>query len=344
MIVSFRSIGCCFLAGLMLCAVMSIRPVKSDVIVPYEWIVPGAYARYTGGAPQLFFPNHTSIFWNSRDDVDETFLEWTVVGRVGDSVQLNVTFFVEGTAWVWYTESVPDGKVNIMDIATAAKAYGKQTYEWGYDYNADVIEDGKVDIMDIATVAKAYGASPDDPDWNSKADIAPEKDNGSFRHVVHHRNLLLEIDVYSRDTFFNGESWGKTCFWAEPYADIGDEVVLYGLPPEEIVGTVERIWDVPSDIDYHGISVMYEVVALHVDPFCPFYPVFDWNTGMATQIYFQGSEPVNPDGDFNIHFPNGTVYKITRFASTPLGTELNIGQIEHYVGLNSTNIQLGPPP
>jgi len=321
-------------------------PAGSDVIVPYEWLVPGAYAHYHGIGGILFYPNHTEVDWFS--DGLNVFLEWTVVNRTGDVVRLNLTYFAEGTAWLFYYRSVPDGKVDIRDVAMAARAYGKQAYEWGYTYNADVAgsEDGadyKIDIRDIAFVTKAYGSTPDDPDWNSKADIAPEEWKLGGGHVRHHKNLFLDIDVFSRETFLDGKSLGKTCFWADPYADIGDEVLLYTMTPGEIIGTVIGLRDMTSK-GWPGVTC-YDVRALQIDPFFYFWPRFDWDTGMAMRIFLQGSQPVNPDvpHEYNIG-PNRTTYLIYRYASIPLGTELNIGiGIEEELMLKSTNVQIGPP-
>jgi len=322
---------------LLLSTHLLIMSARSDVIIPYEWIVPGAYAKYIGGTPEfLFYPNHTWVVFHDG----EAFLEWTVLERVGDSVLLNLTFFVNSThAETWFTESVPDGKVNILDIATVAKVFGTEIYEWEFDPNADVTEDQKVDIMDIATVAKAYGTIHGDPKYDSKADVAPEELRW-YRDIrwVHHKNLLLDIDVYSRETFLDGKPLGKTCFWADPYVDINDTVVLYGLPPDEIIGTVTgfmdmTLWFLP------GVTG-YTVWAFQIDPFLRLYPYFDWDTGMAIRVELQGSQPADPDCDYT-----WDDIPVTRFASTPLGTELNLGAqfITFDADLISTNVQLGPP-
>ena len=61
--------------------------------------------------------------------------------------------------WSW--ASMPDvnrdGKVDILDIATVAKAYGTEPGHERWDPISDLNNDGKVDILDIATVAKDYG-------------------------------------------------------------------------------------------------------------------------------------------------------------------------------------------
>jgi hypothetical protein len=38
----------------------------------------------------------------------------------------------------------------------------------------DVNHDGKVDILDLALVAKAFGSKPGDPNWNPDADVYPD--------------------------------------------------------------------------------------------------------------------------------------------------------------------------
>jgi len=330
---------------LLLSTHLLVIPTRSDVIVPFEWLVPGAYAHYHGIGGILFYPNHTEVSWMPEGLND--FLEWTVLNRTDDVVRLNLTYFVEGNTMLQYYKSVPDGKVDILDIALAAKAYGKQAYQWGYTYNADVAgsEDGadyKIDILDIAFVAKAYGTTPDDPNWNSKADIAPEKWTWGGGHMRHHKNLFLDIDVFSRETFLDGKPLGKTCFWADPYADIDDEVVLYTMTPDEIVGTVIDIGDT-AWLGWPGVTC-YDVMAFQIDPFIRFIPYFDWDTGMAMAIFFQGSQPVNPDVPHEYHCKNGTIRLIYRYASIPLGTELNIGiGIEETLYLKSTNVQIGPP-
>ena len=327
---------------LLLSTHLLIMSTRSDVIVPYEWIVPGAYAKYIGGSFSLFYPNYTLIDFSPEGI--EAFLEWTVLERVGDSVLLNLTFFVNGTGNIVYTESVPDGKVDILDIATVAKAFGTEAYEWEFDPNADVTEDQKVDIIDIFTVARAYGTTQGDPKYNPNADIAPEEVRW-FRGIrwVHHKNLLLDIDVYSRETFLDGKPLGKTCFWAEPYADINDTVVLYGLPPDEIIGTVTGFKDMTPWL-LPGVTG-YTVRAFQIDPFIDCYQYFDWDTGMAISVSLQGSQPANPDCEYTVTLLNGTEYNVTSFVSIPLGTELNIGSEFSWFGpdLISTNVQLGPP-
>jgi len=329
---------------LLLSTSLLIMPAGSDIIVPYEWIVLGAYAKYEGwSSPILFFPNHTEV---TLTIVDEAFLEWTVANRMGDVARLNLTFHVEGKGLAIYVESVPDGKADMKDVGLAAKAFGRKPYEWDFNLNADITgpegtPDQKVDMRDVSLVAKAFGSYPGHENWNPLADIAPQESKTSSASIVLHKNLLLDIDVYSRDTFLDGKPLGKTCFWAEPYSDLGDKVVLYGLPPEEIKGTVEYFKDMESR-GWPGVTA-YGVLAFQIDPFCGLLPYFDWDTGMAMEIWLQGSQPVDPNDPHIVGFPNGTEYEVYRYAAAPIATELNVGLIEYKLRLQSTNVQLGPP-
>jgi hypothetical protein len=61
------------------------------------------------------------------------------------------------------TPGVPDGKVDIRDLALAAKAYGSHSGDPKWNPNADLtgattgLPDNKVDIRDLAVAAKNYG-------------------------------------------------------------------------------------------------------------------------------------------------------------------------------------------
>jgi hypothetical protein len=56
-----------------------------------------------------------------------------------------------------------DGVVNILDISTAAKAFGSHSTNPRWNPNADVNNDGFVNILDIATVARNFGKTADYP-------------------------------------------------------------------------------------------------------------------------------------------------------------------------------------
>lgn len=52
-----------------------------------------------------------------------------------------------------------DGKVDIKDLAIAAKAFGSYVGSPTYNPDADVNQDGVVDIRDLAIIAKNFGKS-----------------------------------------------------------------------------------------------------------------------------------------------------------------------------------------
>jgi hypothetical protein len=52
---------------------------------------------------------------------------------------------------------MPDGKVDISDIAQVAIRFGKYAEDLGYHAVCDIYYDGKIDIADIAIVAIQFG-------------------------------------------------------------------------------------------------------------------------------------------------------------------------------------------
>jgi hypothetical protein len=75
-------------------------PVRSEIIHPYDWVKVGAYAKYiyaSGLMLAVKFPNDTRL---SFDVLYSAVLEWAVVEKQGDTVGLNVTLFINGTAYI----------------------------------------------------------------------------------------------------------------------------------------------------------------------------------------------------------------------------------------------------
>jgi hypothetical protein len=71
---------------------------------------------------------------------------------------------------------VPAGTYQIIAIATTVP--GETNTDNNAEHTViietilgDVTGEGKVDILDIATIAKAYGAYPGHPKWNGNADL-----------------------------------------------------------------------------------------------------------------------------------------------------------------------------
>lgn len=74
---------------------------------------------------------------------------WITVAMIGDITGL--------------TTGIPDGKVDIRDLAVLAKSFGAYWWDPNYNINYDLtgfqlgVPDGKIDIKDLALVAKNYG-------------------------------------------------------------------------------------------------------------------------------------------------------------------------------------------
>ncbi len=60
-------------------------------------------------------------------------------------------------SWLKNAVPTPDGKVDIKDIAVAAKAFGTIPGQPAWNVVADVNKDYKIDIKDIAGIAKQFG-------------------------------------------------------------------------------------------------------------------------------------------------------------------------------------------
>lgn len=50
-----------------------------------------------------------------------------------------------------------DRRVDIIDVAIAARAFGSKQGDDGWNASADVQEDGTIDILDLSIIAKSYG-------------------------------------------------------------------------------------------------------------------------------------------------------------------------------------------
>jgi hypothetical protein len=79
--------------------------------------------------------------------------------------------------FTWDTETSPKGNYTMsatasMIVGETDTADNEYTDGWVWAYSlGDINGDGKVDILDIAQVAKAFGSKPGDPNWDPNADI-----------------------------------------------------------------------------------------------------------------------------------------------------------------------------
>jgi parallel beta-helix repeat protein len=111
---------------------------KDSVILNFIWNTAGfAKANYTVTAIVDQVSGET-------DTGDNTLVGGSItVARIGDITGI--------------TPFVPDGKVDIRDIALVASSFGSTPGDLRWNANCDVNNDGKVDIRDIAIVAKHFG-------------------------------------------------------------------------------------------------------------------------------------------------------------------------------------------
>ncbi len=88
--------------SLIVVSVLILPAVHSMTVVhPYDWVEVGAYMRYyspNAEVPEIFLPNGTGTnLWK----VYSVVLEWTVVGRTGNQIRLNVTFEALGRSYIY---------------------------------------------------------------------------------------------------------------------------------------------------------------------------------------------------------------------------------------------------
>lgn len=121
---------------------ISLNPGTSTLLA-FIWNTMGyPKGNYTISAIAETVPGEANTTNNTFTD------NWVIVAMVGD---------VSGPA------GVPDGKVDIRDLAAMAKVFGVNYPDPRYNPNYDItgptpgVADGKIDIRDLATAAKNFG-------------------------------------------------------------------------------------------------------------------------------------------------------------------------------------------
>jgi PKD repeat protein len=104
-----------------------------DLTFQTQGVPKGKYT-LTGYAPPL--PNETDTADNTINSV------WIIISIIGDLTG---------------PEGVPDGKVDIRDIAFLARLFGLNLSDPRFNANCDFNSDGKLDIVDLAVIAREYG-------------------------------------------------------------------------------------------------------------------------------------------------------------------------------------------
>jgi len=185
----------------------------------------------------------------------------------------------------------------------------------------------------------------------------PELGDGKRFTMTYHKTVFVDVDIYSREGFVDGEPIGKTCFWADPYAEEGDKVIL-STDPDFLEGEVR--W-VMIDEFIPGKDVkMYRVPGQNCDPNAHVglnaNYIFSWYTGVCWQITILGPPyeiPTYLIGNIISHYENGTSYSVLRCAGTKLGEHIGLAPAinnKFWGDFNGTNIDMaletspGQPP
>jgi len=162
--------------------------------------------------------------------------------------------------------------------------------------------------------------------------------------VNYTRTLFINADLYTRESTVDGESIGKTFFWAEPYQEVGDNVTLV-TNPDLWIGNVGRV--LTGDLFGLNQTIKHTSVGVRQDdPDAKVDGVFSFSywTGACLYLTLIGAPWIVPPelyGNFPGRYENGTEYNVTRFAGMKVGELLGVAPEQDFpIGLNETNIDL----
>lgn len=99
--------------------------------------------------------------WPPNKPMVENVTIWAEADVVAGEVDTSDNIYIDGTVTImWWPPDVNgDGKIDIRDIASVAKAFGSSPGDPRWDPILDFNSDGKIDIRDIATSAVHFGAT-----------------------------------------------------------------------------------------------------------------------------------------------------------------------------------------
>lgn len=108
---------------LLLVGPLVIVPTRAEVVHPYDWVKVGAYAEYMYSyGLTVKFPNNTRLWFDERRSPVTVVLEWMILKKEGDTVRLNVTLFVNGSAYI-----LPPG-VSVFEAEYRSITYHKTLF------------------------------------------------------------------------------------------------------------------------------------------------------------------------------------------------------------------------
>jgi len=163
-------------------------------------------------------------------------------------------------------------------------------------------------------------------------------------NITYYKALLVDADLYTRESFIENEAIGKTCFWAEPYREKDESVTLF-TSPDVLAGKVMQI-RADSFPGFEQAIKYYTVGLIQHDPNARAFGLyfFSYYTSVClfqTLIPDEWIVPLELYGNFVDRYENGTEYNVTRNAGTKLGKYLGLyGTAEVQMPLAATNIDL----
>jgi len=166
-----------------------------------------------------------------------------------------------------------------------------------------------------------------------------------YENITYCKTFLVDVDLYTRESYIENESIGKTCFWAEPYREVGENVTLF-TDPDLLVGNIIQV-RTDKSIPAVEQETKYSIAGLiqpdpNANAFGPY--VFSYYTGVCIfQTLIPDEYVVPPElyGNIINRYLNGTEFNITRCAGTKLGKHLGLhGTQEAQMPLAATNIDL----
>jgi hypothetical protein len=174
----------------------------------------------------------------------------------------------------------------------------------------------------------------------------PDTEREAKIEWTYDKTILVDVDIYTRESFVDGESIGKTCFWADPYAEKGDRVIV-STDPDFLEAKVG--WVIVDEFIPEKQVKMYSSDGWNRDPQAHVGGssyTFSWYTGACWQITVLGPPydiPTDLIGNIISSYENGSSYSVLRCAGTKLGECLGLAPYinnKFWGDFDNTNIDM----